>query len=109
MAFDFPDGSCGPLLVHVFRATAFEGEVRESEEMAPRWFDVREIPFDQMWQDDRHWFPLFLAEQRFTAKFEFQDLHTMVKHEVMAVSPHDRPWEDVLEEFLLQLEPDPKT
>ena len=105
LAFDFPDGSCGPILVHVFRATSYTGVVSESEEMAPKWFDVSEIPFADMWEDDQYWFPLFLKGERFTAKFEFENLHTMVKKEISPAAPPDKPWETVLAEFLPGLKP----
>ena len=59
------------LEVHIFRAKKFKGVPVESEEMKPRWFHVDEIPFDQMWSDDKHWFPLFLEEKRFKGKFLF--------------------------------------
>ena len=108
LAFDFPDGSCGPLLVHVFKASGYTGKIEESEEMAPRWFETSSIPFDQMWQDDEHWFPLFLRDTRFTATFQFENLHTMVAHQVTPVSPPDKPWDTVLAEFLAGLTPDPQ-
>ena len=108
LAFDFPDGSCGPLLVHVFKASGYTGKIEESEEMAPRWFETNSIPFDQMWQDDEHWFPLFLRDTRFTATFQFENLHTMVAHQVTPVSPPDKPWDTVLAEFLADLTPDPQ-
>ena len=62
----------GELLeVHVFRAEDFEGDVSESEEMKPAWFYVDEIPFAEMWPDDRYWFPLFLRGKKFSANFVF--------------------------------------
>lgn len=105
LAFDFPDGSCGPILVHVFRATEFTGDVKESEEMTPKWFDFDEIPFDDMWEDDKYWFPLFLKGEMFTGKFEFRDLHTMVSHDIR-VLPSGMPWESALSDFLSGLKPD---
>ena len=84
LAFDFPDGSCGPLLVHVFRASTFEGVITESEEMKPQWFDATEIPFGQMWQDDELWFPYILQNQSvpFVGTFTFENVHTMVQQNV---------------------------
>lgn len=32
-------------------------ELKESEEMLPRWFSFNEIPFDSMWIDDKFWLP----------------------------------------------------
>ena len=108
LAFDFPDGSCGPLLVHVFKASGYTGKIEESEEMAPRWFETNSIPFDQMWQEDEHWFPLFLSDTRCTATFQFESLLRMVAHQVTPVSPPDKPWDTVLAEFLAGLTSDPQ-
>ena len=44
-----------PWEVHVFSASVFKGKPTRSDEMDPRWFLPREIPFDLMWADDRHW------------------------------------------------------
>ena len=48
------------LEVHVFRVLTYRGQPKESDEMAPRWFALNEIPFDEMWADDRHWLPQLL-------------------------------------------------
>lgn len=61
------------LEVHIYRATDFTGEPVESDEMKPQWYNLNEIPYDLMWADDRHWFPLFLNNQKFTGKFLFGD------------------------------------
>jgi hypothetical protein len=39
------------MFVHVFEAVGYEGDVTESEEMAPSWFAAQEdsLPFDSMW------------------------------------------------------------
>ncbi len=70
MEFSF-EGNPELLEIHLFHAPAFTGEPRESEEMKPRWYDERELPYDTMWPDDRHWMPLFLAGKNFTGKFFF--------------------------------------
>lgn len=31
--------------------------------MRPQWFDFADIPFDQMWEDDRIWLPVLLKNQ----------------------------------------------
>ena len=51
--------------VHIFKTSEFEGEITESEEMAPRFFHIAEIPFSQMWPSDLYWFPLFLKGNKF--------------------------------------------
>lgn len=58
--------------VHVFRVREFTGEPTESEEMKPRWFPHEEIPFHDMWPDDKHWLPLFLAGKKLKGTFLFK-------------------------------------
>lgn len=68
--------------VHLFSAAQFEGEPREPEEMKPEWFSEHEIPFAQMWPDDKHWFPLFLTGKNFNGHFYFSDQNTIVDYRI---------------------------
>lgn len=67
--FQFADGYS--LHCVVFLASDFSGDLIETDEAAPLWFEVEAIPFDEMWEDDRHWLPAMLAGGRFQAWFEF--------------------------------------
>ncbi len=58
-------------LVYVFRAE-IDGTPTESEESYPRWFPVTEIPYEDMWGDDRYWLPLVINNLSFDAEFWFQ-------------------------------------
>lgn len=58
-------------LVYVFHGEEVVGEPQESEEMKPQWFDFDSIPLEQMWPDDKHWLPLFLAGKSFRGSFVF--------------------------------------
>ncbi|KAM9784971.1 oxidized purine nucleoside triphosphate hydrolase [Syngnathus typhle] len=58
--------------VHIFRADSYNGEPTETEEMRPRWFDSDKIPFEQMWPDDKLWFPLLLQKKKFVGNVQFQ-------------------------------------
>ncbi len=70
------------LQVHIFKAVAFKGEPKESDEMRPQWFHIDEIPFGQMWQDDKYWMPLFLKDKKFKGKFVFDDSDSIINHEL---------------------------
>jgi 8-oxo-dGTP diphosphatase / 2-hydroxy-dATP diphosphatase len=59
--------------VEIFSIEEYEGEPRESEEMRPQWFPLSEVPYESMWEDDRHWHPLFLAGKCFEGEFFFED------------------------------------
>lgn len=66
--------------VHMFYVKEFMGDPTESDEMKPRWFHVDEIPYDQMWPDDKYWLPLFLGGRNFRGKFFFNKSNKIVSH-----------------------------
>ena len=65
------------LEVHLFRVTSFTGEPVESEEMRPAWFAFRDVPYETMWPDDRHWLPRVLAGESLDGEFWFSDEDTI--------------------------------
>ena len=79
--FVFPDGQ-SDMRVHTFMCTSWKGEPTESEEMAPRWFSVDKIPYEEMWQDDPHWLPQILAGQKLHTRFAFDAHDNMLTHQV---------------------------
>lgn len=85
LTFDFPDGSCGPLLVHVFSGRSFTGTVTESEEMRPKWFPVGDVPYEDMWEDDELWWPHLLGGELFVGSFVFEKVHTMLEQSICTV------------------------
>lgn len=68
--FAFPDGTID-MQGHVYFCTKWEGEPIETEEMAPQWFRIADIPYDDMWQDDIVWLPQVLKGKKLTANFTF--------------------------------------
>jgi len=65
------------ILCHVYRSDDFTGTPTETDEAAPVWTDLDEIPYQRMWEDDRHWLPLLINEQAFLGRFVF-DGETML-------------------------------
>lgn len=84
--FVFPHNPEWNVLVSVFLCEAWEGEPQESEEMAPAWFSLSEIPYEQMWKDDRYWFPLVLADKKVTGQFTFDAQENIVEQQLQEVS-----------------------
>jgi 8-oxo-dGTP diphosphatase/2-hydroxy-dATP diphosphatase len=82
--FEF-QGNPELLEVHIFKAKHFSGEFVESEEMKPQWFAVDQIPFAQMWPDDKYWMPIFLAGKKFTGKIIFGKLDVVLKCDLKEV------------------------
>ncbi|MBI3420970.1 MAG: 8-oxo-dGTP diphosphatase [Candidatus Sungbacteria bacterium] len=79
------EGSAEDLEVHVFLAEAFEGEVRESQEMRPAWFACDAIPYGAMWPDDSYWLPQVLAGKKLVGTFWFKDTKTLLRHRLREV------------------------
>ncbi len=78
--FQFVDGLA--LHVDVYRATRWEGEATETPEAIPLWTSLKELPFEEMWADDRFWLGEVLIDQKhFTGRFLFDD-DTMLTHEM---------------------------
>ena len=72
------------MFITVFATSHFEGEPRETEEMQPQWFPVSKIPYDQMWEDDVHWYPLLLQGKCFIGHFDFRETK-MLTHSLREV------------------------
>lgn len=73
------------IYVHAFIAHEWEGEPSETEEMAPKWFNIDEIPYDSMWEDDPIWLPLVLEGKKVIGKYTFNSNNKMITHEVKEV------------------------
>jgi len=69
--FQFIDGMA--LHCTVFHSTTFKGEEIETEEAIPIWTQIDSIPYEEMWEDDKHWLPQMLAGQTFVGHFDFDD------------------------------------
>jgi 8-oxo-dGTP diphosphatase/2-hydroxy-dATP diphosphatase len=80
LEFSWKDKAADILEVHIFKVTDFSGKPRETEEMKPQWFLVKDIPFKEMWADDIFWFPLFFEGKRFEGKFLFDVNDTVVDY-----------------------------
>ncbi len=66
---DFFEGEEHLFACHVFLASAWEGEFKESEEMArPEWHPRSRFPYERMWKSDRVWLPLVFSGERIRAR-----------------------------------------
>lgn len=87
LTFFFPASPSYDHDVTLFVATTWTGQVVETEEMAPQWFPLRDLPFSRMWQDDAHWLPHVLAGGLVEAEFTFaNDNETIARSSLRATS-----------------------
>lgn len=80
---DFVFGDEPFMFVHVFLTRSFVGRPRETAEGDPAWYPVDDLPYGEMWPDDRYWLPLLLDGERFRGRFRFDaDGEELLAHEV---------------------------
>jgi 8-oxo-dGTP pyrophosphatase MutT (NUDIX family) len=48
--------------VHIYSGI-YEGDGKETEEMKPQWWNIDDIPYDSMWEDDSIWLPKLINKQ----------------------------------------------
>ncbi|MEE3327693.1 MAG: 8-oxo-dGTP diphosphatase [Myxococcota bacterium] len=80
LRFQFVDGYA--IHVHVFVAHGHRGQLCETEEAKPIWFDISDIPYEEMWADDRLWLPHVLSGGSVRGDFIFDD-QEMVDHRLI--------------------------
>ena len=66
--------------MHVFKATAYQGQPITSDEMQPEWFDIDNIPYSKMFKDDYHWLPLLLEDKTFSGKFVYDKDFNLIEY-----------------------------
>jgi len=71
---------------HTYICTEWEGEPVETEEMAPQWFKIGDIPYDEMWQDDRYWMPQVFDGKLLKTIFTFDENDNMLTQEITEVA-----------------------
>lgn len=64
----------------VFLASGHEGELQETEEALPFWCHHSQIPYHEMWEDDREWIPGMLEGRKFTGSYFFNEERMLSGH-----------------------------
>ena len=72
--------------VTVFTTDNWSGTPKETEEMAPKWFNIKEIPYREMWDDDILWLPKVLNGKIVEGNFLFDENQKMLEYEVIEVA-----------------------
>lgn len=82
---EFHEGEPANMYVYTYFCDEWEGEPTESEEMAPKWFAITDIPYLQMWPDDDYWLPQVLAGSKIMGEFELDENNGIISHSVRVV------------------------
>lgn len=79
---EFHEGVPGIVHSDVYFCDKWEGEPVETEEMAPQWFKINDLPLNTMWPDDKYWLPRVLAGEKLQCEFTFDADDTVTEHHI---------------------------
>ena len=71
--------------VHIYEGLKWEGKLEETEEMSPKWFTITELPFNQMWESDKEWYPYFLNRVPFGGNVVFDKDYKIISMDIKSV------------------------
>lgn len=66
------DGTSTEMEGHVYLVREWKGEPSESDEMSPKWYKRKAMPYETMWEDDLHWLPHALLGDKMKGTFWFE-------------------------------------
>lgn len=92
--------------VHVYCSTKWKGKPSESDEMKPKWFDFKDIPFNKMWKDDIFWMPYLLKNEMFIGAAYFDKNNKMLNHEFKSIHNDQKQIEYLLNDQFENLDID---
>ena len=67
---------------HLYVATEWEGNPKESEEMIPKWFSLDNLPYNEMFPDDKYWLPYILEGKKINAFFDFDEEWNLLSYHI---------------------------
>lgn len=70
------------LVFHLYFGYEWLGEIVETEEMRPEWFNIQNIPYDKMFPDDKYWLPLVLEGKKIKGYFKFDEDWNLLEKEI---------------------------
>lgn len=69
------------LNLNIYSATDYIGEIQETDEIIPGWYDLDSIPYERMLEDDKLWMVEVLKGKKIDGKVVFNENLVMQSHE----------------------------
>lgn len=69
----------------IYNCYEFVGEIKETEEILPRWYDINNVPFDKMLPDDKLWLPQVLQGNNVKGTVKLDKDMKMLHNDILAV------------------------
>lgn len=74
-------------IVHMYICESSIGELVETDEMKPFWFDIDKIPYDKSMYDVKFWLPLILGGNYIDGSFVFDADNNITKYAIDTYEP----------------------
>jgi 8-oxo-dGTP pyrophosphatase MutT (NUDIX family) len=72
--------------VRAYFSDQWVGQPEESEEMSPQWFKANDLPFSEMWPDDKFWLPDVIKGKKLKASFTFGENDSVLDKKIETVN-----------------------
>jgi hypothetical protein len=69
----------------VFVCDKWLGEITESDEMKPKWFEIDKLPTEQMWENDGLWIGRILKGENLKGTFWHDENGKVIKYELKEI------------------------
>lgn len=76
-------------IMHIFIANDYEGTPTKSDEMDPVWFDINNVPYFDMFQDDKLWIPKVIGGEKIYGVFNFDKEFNLISHTISNISDEE--------------------
>ncbi|RXG53954.1 7,8-dihydro-8-oxoguanine triphosphatase [Armadillidium vulgare] len=71
--------------VHIFKAHRYTGMPTESDEMIPKWFNIKDLPYESMWPDDLIWYPLMFENKKFKGEVHLSEDEKIIYNSIKPI------------------------
>lgn len=71
--------------VDVFLADGYDGTIAESEEMDPQWFELDNLPYDNMFPDSKYFLPDVLEGKKVKGFFKYDEEFNILENRLEVV------------------------
>lgn len=82
---EYVKGERANVKFHLYVATEWEGNPKESEEMIPKWFSLDNLPYNEMFPDDKYWLPYILEGKKINAFFDFDEEWNLLSYHIKEI------------------------
>ena len=82
---EFVKGEREKVVMSLYVAKNFEGTPLKSDEMDPKFYPIKNIPYKKMFPDDGLWLPYVLSGKKVLGEFKYDENFNILNHNIKIV------------------------